>query len=85
MDFRHGKLIATAETPSRYATLADIGLPDLRHDGRRPSGIFCGIPDQLAHEASVEPSNAVTATKPGRYEAVIANWNRYRGKVADAR
>ena len=48
-------------------------------------GYFAVFPDQLTHEASVEPSNAVTATKPGRYAAVIANWNRYRGKVADAR
>jgi hypothetical protein len=26
----------------------------------------------------------MAAAKPGRYEAVIANWNRYRGKVARA-
>lgn len=38
-------------------------------------------------EATVETTGTVAATKPGRYEAVIANWNRYRGKVvkADAR
>ncbi len=35
-------------------------------------------------ETAVETTGAVAATKPGRYEAVIANWNRDRGKDARA-
>jgi hypothetical protein len=36
------------------------------------------------HELQAEKALAATATKPVRYEAVIANWNRYRNKDARA-
>ena len=47
-------------------------------------GYFAVFPDHLTREAALETTGSVTATKSGRYEAVIANWNRYRGKEARA-
>jgi hypothetical protein len=47
-------------------------------------GYFAVFHDHVTHEAAVEATSTVAATKPGRYEAVIANWNRYRGKDARA-
>ena len=47
-------------------------------------GYFAIYSDDVAHESAVNTAGAVAAAKPGRYEAVIANWNRYRGKVARA-
>ena len=50
-------------------------------------GYFTVFHNHVTHEAAVETTITLAATKPGRYEAVIANWNRYRGKdaLADAR
>jgi len=45
---------------------------------------YFAIFSHTAGEAAVETTGAVAAAKPGRYEAVIANWNRYRGKDARA-
>ena len=45
---------------------------------------YFAVPDQISREAARETTGSVIATKPGRYEAVIANWNRYRGKEARA-
>ena len=81
MDVQHGKLAPAERAPGQFATLADNGLPDLRYDGRRSSGIFVIFPN-AANETQAE--NARTATKPMRYEGVIANWNRYRTKDARA-
>ncbi|KRR23846.1 hypothetical protein CQ14_22700 [Bradyrhizobium lablabi] len=36
------------------------------------------------HETAAENTATVAATKPARFEAVIANWNRYRNKDARA-
>ena len=47
-------------------------------------GYFAVFSTHATGEAAVETTGAVAATKPGRYEAVIANWNRYRGKDARA-
>lgn len=47
-------------------------------------GYFTVYSDDITHEATIETTGAVTAGKLGRYQAVIANWNRYRGKVAKA-
>jgi hypothetical protein len=47
-------------------------------------GYFAVFSTHATDEAAVETTGAVAATKPGRYEAVIANWNRYRGKDARA-
>jgi hypothetical protein len=46
-------------------------------------GYFAVYSDDVTHETAVD-TTAVAAAKPGRYQAVIANWNRYRGKVARA-
>jgi len=47
-------------------------------------GLFAVFPDAITRETQAEGTPAVAATKPGRYEAVIANWNRYRAKDARA-
>jgi len=47
-------------------------------------GYLAVFPDHITHETALETTGSATATKPGRYEAVIANWNRYRGKEARA-
>jgi len=47
-------------------------------------GYFAVYSHHVTHEAAVDPTGAMAAAKPGRYEAVIANWSRYRGKVARA-
>jgi hypothetical protein len=47
-------------------------------------GFFAVFPDAITHETQAEATPAVAATKPGRYEAIIANWNRYRAKDARA-
>jgi hypothetical protein len=50
-------------------------------------GFFVVFPDTKTHETQGEATPAQTAAKAVRYEAVIANWNRYRTKDvrADAR
>ena len=47
-------------------------------------GFLAVFPDANTHETRVEGAPAVAATKAGRYESVIANWNRYRAKDARA-
>jgi hypothetical protein len=47
-------------------------------------GYFAALSNHATEEAAVENTGAETATKPARYEAIIANWNRYRGKDARA-
>jgi hypothetical protein len=47
-------------------------------------GFFAVFPDAITRETQAEGTPSVAATKPGRYEAVIANWNRYRAKDARA-
>ena len=47
-------------------------------------GYFAVFSTHTNGAGAVETTGAVTAAKPGRYEAVIANWNRYRGKDARA-
>jgi Flp pilus assembly protein protease CpaA len=45
------------------------------------------FPDSVTQDTQAESARAVTATKPARYEGVIANWNRYRARdaLADVR
>jgi hypothetical protein len=40
-------------------------------------GFFVIFPNS-ANETEAETARTATATKPVRYEGVIANWNRYR-------
>ncbi|MCK1637733.1 hypothetical protein IVA95_09035 [Bradyrhizobium sp. 157] len=40
-------------------------------------GFFVIFPN-FANETEAETARTATATKPVRYEGVIANWNRYR-------
>lgn len=47
-------------------------------------GYFAVFSNHATEETAVETTGAVAAAKPARYEAVIANWNRYRGKDARA-
>jgi hypothetical protein len=47
-------------------------------------GYFFLFPDSNAHVTQGEGAPAQTAVKAVRYEAVIANWNRYRNKDARA-
>ena len=42
------------------------------------------FPDAITRETPAESARAATVGKPVRYEAVIANWNRYRAKDARA-
>ncbi|WP_028345694.1 hypothetical protein [Bradyrhizobium murdochi] len=46
-------------------------------------GFFVIFPN-AANETETENARTATATKPVRYEGVIANWNRYRTKDARA-
>ncbi|MEH2534761.1 hypothetical protein V1277_005943 [Bradyrhizobium sp. AZCC 1588] len=46
-------------------------------------GFFVIFPN-AANETVAENARTATATKPVRYEGVIANWNRYRAKDARA-
>ena len=45
---------------------------------------FTIFPDAITRETPAERARAATLSKPVRYEAVIANWNRYRAKDARA-
>jgi hypothetical protein len=45
-------------------------------------GYFAVFPDSMTPSMHAETPR--TQTKPARYEAVIANWNRYRNKDARA-
>jgi uncharacterized protein YbaA (DUF1428 family) len=47
-------------------------------------GYFIVFPDTGTHGTQGEATPAQTAAKAVRYEAVIANWNRYRNKDARA-
>ena len=47
-------------------------------------GFFIVFPDTKTHGTQGEGAPVQTAVKAARYEAVIANWNRYRGKDARA-
>ena len=47
-------------------------------------GYFIAFPDMTAHGTQGEGAPLQTAAKAVRYEAVIANWNRFRGKDARA-
>jgi len=47
-------------------------------------GFFVVFPDMKTHGTQGEGSPIQTAAKAVRYEAVIANWNRYRNKDARA-
>jgi len=38
----------------------------------------------MTQSTHAEATRTQTLTKPARYEAVIANWNRYRNKDARA-
>jgi hypothetical protein len=42
------------------------------------------FPDAVTPETQAESTRAVAATKPARYEGVIANWNWYRARDARA-
>ena len=50
-------------------------------------GYFVIFPDSMIQGTQAEAAQTHALTKPARYEAVIANWNRYRNKDsrADAR
>lgn len=50
-------------------------------------GFFIAFPDTKPHGTQGGGTPLQSAAKAVRYEAVIANWNRYRNKVsrADAR
>jgi cytoskeletal protein RodZ len=47
-------------------------------------GFFIVFPDTKTRETQGEGAPIQTAAKAVRYEAVIANWNRYRNKDARA-
>ena len=47
-------------------------------------GYFIVFPDTTTHTTQGEGAPLRVAAKTLRYEAVIANWNRYRGKDARA-
>jgi hypothetical protein len=47
-------------------------------------GYFAAFPDSMTPSQHTEATRTQTLTKPARYEAVIANWNRYRNKDARA-
>ena len=47
-------------------------------------GFVAVFSDNDTHETAAENTATVAATKPARFEAVIANWNRYRNKDARA-
>jgi hypothetical protein len=47
-------------------------------------GFFIVFPDTKTHGTQGEGAPVQTAAKAVRYEAVIANWNRYRNKDARA-
>jgi hypothetical protein len=47
-------------------------------------GFFVVFPDMKTHGTQGEGAPIQTAAKALRYEAVIANWNRYRNKDARA-
>ena len=47
-------------------------------------GFFIVFPDTKTHGTQGEGAPIQTAAKAARYEAVIANWNRYRTKDARA-
>jgi hypothetical protein len=47
-------------------------------------GYFIVFPDTTTHGTQGEGARLQTAAKAVRYEAVIANWNRYRNKDARA-
>jgi hypothetical protein len=47
-------------------------------------GFFVVFPDMKTHGTQGEGTPLQTAAKAVRYEAVIANWNRYRNKDARA-
>jgi uncharacterized protein YbaA (DUF1428 family) len=47
-------------------------------------GFFVVFPDTKTHGTQGEGTPLQTAAKAVRYEAVIANWNRYRNKDARA-
>ena len=47
-------------------------------------GFFVVFPDMRTHGTQGEGAPIQTAAKAARYEAVIANWNRYRNKDARA-
>ena len=47
-------------------------------------GFFIVFPDATTHGTQGEGAPIQTAAKAVRYEAIIANWNRYRTKDARA-
>lgn len=47
-------------------------------------GFLVIFPGAITHDAEIETTGAVAAAKPARFEAVIANWNRYRARDARA-
>ena len=47
-------------------------------------GFFIVFPDTKTHGTQGEGSPVQTVAKGARYQAVIANWNRYRNKDARA-
>jgi len=47
-------------------------------------GFFIVFPDTKTHGTQGEGAPVHTVAKAARYEAVIANWNRYRNKDARA-
>jgi hypothetical protein len=47
-------------------------------------GFFIVFPDTKTHGTQGEGTPMQTVAKAARYEAVIANWNRYRTKDARA-
>ena len=47
-------------------------------------GFFIVFPDTKTHGTQGEGAPVQTVAKAARYEAVIANWNRYRTKGARA-
>jgi hypothetical protein len=47
-------------------------------------GFLLIFPGAITHEGVIQSTGAVAAAKPARFEAVIANWNRYRARDARA-
>jgi hypothetical protein len=47
-------------------------------------GYFLVFPDSMTQGTQAEAAQTHALIKPARYEAVIANWNRYRSKDARA-
>jgi hypothetical protein len=47
-------------------------------------GYFLIFPDSMTQGTQAEAAQTHALVKPARYEAVIANWNRYRNKDARA-